>query len=510
MDAFLIAISHIFSVEALLLLSAGCLVALVLGILPGLSSTEAMIILLPFTFTLGLNDSMVLLSAAYASAFVGGALTSIVFGIPGTSTGLATVLDGHPLHLQGRTIYAVSVAATTSALAGLLSLAAVVALLPVIEPLSLLFGPAEWFAFVMLGLVILAFSTEGAFLRGLISAGLGLLLSTVGLGVITGFPRYTFGYVDLWGGVPIIAAFVGLYPLAEAFDMALKRSGGALSGDQADTERKSRSRHKGQLREGFIDTLIHTPKWVFGALVGWLVGIIPGVGGTLANTLGYLLVRETTRDNSKFGKGDVRGLIGSESANNASVGGALIPALALGIPGSLNTAILLGVFMINGVHPGTNIFSENLDVTWIILLSVALATLMSSAIVMGGGWRLVSIIASLQPRMIAPIIMFIGFVAALLARGNPVDLFFAGALGVLGLAMKRYGFSRISFVIALMLGSLVESAFFQALAIGRGSYGIFVQSVTSILIWVAIGGCLALHVQRVRSRRDIGGGEAQR
>jgi putative tricarboxylic transport membrane protein len=514
MDAFLAAMSHIASVEALILVSAGCVLALILGILPGLSSTEALVILLPFTFVLGLNDSMVLLSAAYASAFVGGALTSIVFGIPGTSTGLATVLDGHPLHLQGRTIYAVSVAATASALAGLLSLLLVVALLPVIEPLSLLFGPAEWFAFVVLGLVVLAFSTEDAFLRGLISAGLGLLLSTIGLGVITGFPRYTFGFTQLWGGIPIVAAFVGLYPLAEAFDMALGRSGGAPNRDQPRDQTANRrslpSRHQGQLWEGFVDTITHSSKWVFGGLIGWLVGVIPGVGATLANTLGYLLVRETTRDKSKFGKGDVRGLIGSESANNGSVGGALVPALALGIPGSLNTAILLGVFMINGVQPGTNVFAENLDVTWIILISVALATLMSSGIVIGGGWRLVLIVTSLQPRMIAPVIMFIGFVAVLLARGNPIDLFFAGGLGVLGLAMKRYGFSRISFVIALMLGSLVESAFFQSLAIGRGSYAIFVQSTTSILIWLAIGACLVLHVRRIRTGRRHGDGRAAR
>ena len=250
--------------------------------------------------------------------------------------------------------------------------------------------------------------------------------------------------------------------------------------------------------DGIKDTMIHTPQWIFGGLIGWLVGVIPGVGATLANMLGYLLVRETSKDKSRFGRGDVRGLIGSESANNGSVGGALVPALALGIPGSLNTAILLGVFMINGVQPGTNVFSENLDVTWVILIGVALATLLSSAIVIGGGWRLVSVVTRLQPRIIAPVIMFIGFVAVLLARGNPIDLFFAAGLGALGLAMKRYGFSRISFVIALMLGSLVESAFFQALAIGRGSVGVFFNSVTSMLIWAGIVACIVLHVRRLR------------
>ena len=498
MDAFFTAIVHFTTLESFLLLLAGCILALCLGILPGLSSTEAMIILLPFTFTLDLNSSMILLSAAYASAFVGGALTSIVFGIPGTSTGLATPLDGHPLHLKNKTVYAVSVAASSSACAGLLSLLIVVILLPVIEPLSLLFGPAEWFAFVVLGLVILAFSSEGSFEKGLISAGLGLLLSAVGLGVVTGMPRFTLGLTDLWGGIPIVAAFVGLYPLTEAFDMALRGHKDTKIDVQNSRKINSSPAQEGQILEGITDTMIYTPKWILGAIIGWLVGVIPGVGGTLANMLGYLVIRETSKNKRKFGKGDVRGLIGSESANNASVGGALVPALALGIPGSLNTAILLGVFMINGVQPGTNVFSENLDVTFIILIGVAAATLLSSAIVMCGGWRLVDLISRMSTRLIAPGIMFIGFVAVLLARGNPFDLVIAGVLTLVGLAMKRNGFSRISFVIALMLGSLVESAFFQSLAIGRGSYGIFLESTTSIIIWFVVFLCLVLHFSKMR------------
>ncbi len=491
MDAFLAAAAELTTSQGLLLLLLGASLALVLGVLPGLSSTEAMVILLPFTFALNLNESMVLLSAAYASAFVGGALTSIVFGIPGTSTGLATVFDGHPLHLQGRTIYAVSVASYSSALGGLLSLLMVVALLPVIEPLSLLFGPAEWFAFVILGLVILAFSTEGAFLRSLISAGLGLLLSAIGLSVLAGSPRYTYGLTELWGGVPIVAAFVGLYPMTEALGMAMRRNASPAAEGPA-TEETSRS-WRGETRAGLRDTLRHGPTVALSGAVGWLVGVIPGVGGVLANTLGYLVTKQVSRGNETFGKGDVRGLIGSEAANNGSVGGALVPALALGIPGSLNTAILLGVFMINGVQPGTNVFSENLNVTWLILLSVAVATILSSAIVLLGGWRIVSVIARLDPMLIAPTIIFLGCMAVILSRGNPTDLVFAAVMTGIGLAMKRYGYSRISLVIALMLGSLVESSFFQALAIGRGSFAVFVQSPTSLILWSVVVLCLILH-----------------
>lgn len=496
MSEFLVAAQQLFTIGNLSLLLMGCVLALVLGILPGLSSTEAMIILLPFTFSLGLNESMVLLSAAYASAFVGGSLTSIIFGIPGTSTGLATMLDGHPLHKQGRTIYAVAVASYSSAFAGLFSLAIVVVLLPVMEPVSLMFGPPEWFAFVMLGLVVLALSSESGFLRCLIAAGLGLLLGVIGLSVVTGFPRFTMGITGLWGGIPIVAAFVGLYPMTEAIGMILKNAPPVDRKELDATAFEVRNNATVQLREGLSDTIKHTPTWTLAGFVGWIVGVLPGVGGVLANLMGYLIVRETARNNENFGKGDVRGLIASEASNNGSVGGALVPALALGIPGSLNTAIMLGVFMINGVQPGTNIFTKNLDTTWLILMSVAIATVLSSAIVLMGGWRLVSLVARVRPVIIAPMIIFLGCMAVILARGNPFDLVFVALMTVVGVAMKAYSFSRISLVIALMLGALVESSFFQALAIGRGSYTVFVSSPTSLLIWAAVLGCILLNVIR--------------
>ena len=492
MEELAASLSIVITSKGLLLILAGCLVALLLGMLPGLSSTEAMIMLLPFSYSLNLHESMLLLSSAYASAFVGGALTSIVFGIPGSSTGLATVFDGHALHRSGKTIYAVTVASVSSAVAGLLALGVVVLLMPIMEPLSLLFGPPEWFAFVLFGLVVLAFSDESNFTRGLISAGLGLLAGTVGMAVMTAEPRYTLGISDLWGGIPIIAAFVGLYPLAEAFGMMKKKT--------KPSEQKSlKATHleKGQVLEGCKDCARHGDKIIIGGATGWIIGIIPGVGATLANILAYLLVKSTSKNNENFGKGDVRGLIAAESANNGSVGGALVPALALGIPGSLNTAILLGVFLINGIQPGANVFAENLDVTWSILIAVAAGTILASVIVMAGGWRVVSLVSKLRPETIAPIIIVISCIAVLLARNNPFDLGLAVVFAILGILMQRFSFSRISFVIALMLGPLIESSYFQSLSIGRGSYEVFVSSPMSLILWTVIALAVGLHFVRL-------------
>jgi putative tricarboxylic transport membrane protein len=403
MDALQAAVAFATTPTGLFLIASGCLVALLMGMLPGLSGTEALIVVLPFTFHLNLTESMLLLSSAYASAYIGGALTSIVFGIPGTATSMATVFDGHPLHKQGRTVYAVTVASTASAAGGVLSLAIVILLMSVIEPLSLLFGPAEWFAFVVFGFVALAFSNDARFVRVLVSAGLGFLLASIGLSIVTATPRFTFGMPELWGGIPIVAAFIGLYPLTEAISMALDRSPppAAIPGG-ADT--RPVARHAGEVGHGIRDTFRHGGVLASTSLLGWIVGVIPGVGATLANMLGYLFARGIARDQSRFGKGDIRGLIGAESSNNASVGGALVPALALGIPGSLNTAILLGVFMLNGVQPGTNIFRDNLDVTWSILIAVAASTLLASTLIILGGWRMIALIARVRARSIAPVI----------------------------------------------------------------------------------------------------------
>lgn len=485
----------------LVILVGACALSFIMGLLPGLSATEAMIILLPFSFAMELNQSMIMLSSAYAAGFVGGSITSIIFGIPGSATNLTTMLDGHALHKQGRTIFAVSAASTASVFAGLLSLVLVVLLMPLMEPISLLFGPAEWFAFVIFGLVVLSFSGDVQPLRGLVSGALGLLAGTIGLSVVNGVPRYTFGIVDLWGGIPIIPAFIALYPLTEALWMATGREAKMAPGG-AEGSGTELLRSKGQVLEGIVETFRRTDTVLFAGAMGWLIGIIPGVGATLANILGYYVVKDMARDKSQFGKGDIRGLIAAESSNNSSIGGALIPCLALGIPGSIATAVLLGVFMINGVQPGSNIFSENLTVTWVIILAIALSTIISSGFVLAGAWRIAKVVGRLSPYSVAPMIVFIGFVSVILVRHNPADLIFAAALTVLGYLMKLYGFSRMSFVIALMLGPIVENSFFQALSIGRGSYTIFFSSVISWLIWGSVAGCFLLHLRRMIRESD--------
>ncbi len=496
-ETFSAALAITTTPEGLFLIGLGCVVAFILGVMPGLSSTEGMIILLPFTFSLSLNESMMLLCSAYAAGFVGGSVTSIILGIPGSSVNLATMLDGHPLHRQGRTSYAISLVAVSSGVGGIASILLVIVLLPVMQPISLLFGPVEWLAFVLLGLVVLSLSGETSMMRGFFSAGLGLLAGTVGLSVVAGVPRYTMGVTELWGGIPIIAAFIGLYPIAEAVFMAASRP--RAIGETNDGTIQAQGSHGRQVIEGARDTFRHGKTLSISTILGWFIGVIPGVGATFANFMAYMVIKGISRDKSRFGKGDPRGLIAAEAANNATVGGALIPTLALGIPGSLNTAILLGVFMLNGVQPGANIFTANLEVTWVILLSTVIATLLASGMALCIGGRAIAAICRIQLANIVPMIVFISCLAVLLARGNPFDLFLAFGLGAIGVLMKIFRLSRLSFVIALMLGPLMESSFFQALSLGRGSYVIFFQSTVAVVIWALIVICIGFYAASRRA-----------
>lgn len=499
MEAFFDALGAIFSWQGMFLLWSATILALIMGMLPGLSSTECMLILLPFTFSLGLGSSMILLNAAYGAGFIGGAVTSIMFGIPGSSTSIATVLDGYPMRQQGRAMEALGAANVASLLGGLFALVIVACLMPLMGPASLLFGPPEWFVFVLFGLVVLAFAGEGTFGRAIVSAALGILAGCIGLSSVTGSARFSLGSSFLWGGIPIIPAFIGLYPFAEAMDLAFAKF------EQGDEKGASaRTAFRDQMR-GALRTFQNLGHVVQGTLTGWFIGVVPGVGGTLANMMGYIIAKQSSKHPESFGKGNVAGVIASEAANNASTAGALIPALALGIPGSLNTAVLLGLFLINGIQPGTNVFEHNLGITWVILLSVAFSTLFSALIVLFGGWQIVRFTTKVNMKIVVLVVVVLGCIATYLSRTNIGDLFVALLLALIGIGMKRYNFSRISFIIALMLADLFETSFFQSLSIGRGSYSIFFKGPVVLTLWTltaAVGGYFCWNAVKARARRQ--------
>lgn len=487
-----------FGIHAQMLMLFGGIVALIMGLLPGLSGTEAMLLLLPFTYRMNLKEAMFIMMSAYAAAFVGGAVTGIFFGVPGSSTNITTVFDGYSMTRKGRAFEALGAASMSSAIGGIISILLVVILMPWIVPVSLLFGPPEWFVFVVFGLVVLSMAGEGKFIRALLSGFLGLLVSCVGMSGITGDIRFTFGSTYLWGGITVIPAFIGLYPIAEAIDITFMQK---LSLVNENVHKITSKTQISQLFKGSIETFVKVRAWLLSSIIGWFIGVIPGVGGALANMMGYVLVKETSRDRETFGQGNIEGVIGAEAANNASTGGALIPTLALGIPGSLNAVILLGIFLLHGIQPGTNVFEKHLDVTWIIILAAAWGTVFGSLVITASGWKLASIIYKIDIKMISPIIILVGSIAAYLARNNIVDVILAYIFAIVGYAMKHFQFSRLAFIIALMLGGLFESSYFQAMAIGRGSFKIFIKSPITIILWSLI--IIIIVVEILRAKKNL-------
>lgn len=508
MDAFFESLMYTIKLNSIFLLVIGTVISFVFGLLPGLSGTEAMLLMLPFTFGMELNDAMLLLLSAYAASFVGGSITSIMFGVPGSPSSVTTCFDGFPLRKQGKAFYAIGAAASSSAFGGLFSLILVALLMPLMLTISLMFGPPEWFGVILFGLFVLAFAEEGRFARSLSSGLLGILISFMGLSTVTGDLRYTFGIPFLWGGIAAVPVFLGFYPLAEAVNLTFtKLPQQDLLADKQNVESDS-TISKQNLSQMFAGACVPFKKFramFLGSLIGWIIGVIPGVGGALANTMGYVLVKQTSKNPETFGKGNIEGIIGAETANNASVGGALIPCLAVGIPGSLNTAILLGVLLIHGVKPGTNVFAEHIGTTWIIILAAAFGTILSSLITILIAGKIGARVLKIEIKIIIPIIVMVSSIAAYTVRNQPMDILVAYIFAFIGYAFKRYHFSRLTFVVAIMLGSVFESSYFQALAIGRGTYKSFYESpvLIAILIIMILFGVYVVFRSRIKKRYSI-------
>jgi len=457
------------------LLIAGVLIGTLFGILPGLSGPQAIVLLLPLTIGLDLGNALVLLIATQAGTYFAGSLTSILVGIPGTPVNAATILDGHPLARQGKAGMAIGASGTASALGGILGAAFLMLIIPFAQNLLLAFSYEEFFALGLLGISLISVLGEDKG-KAAIAACAGLLLGTIGFDPLVTLTRFGFGSEYLWDGIKIIPASIGLFGIAEAIDLFLKKKSvaeveiiGGLKG----------------VWKGIISVFQHFSVFLRGSLIGLVVGIIPGIGASVAQFVAYAGAKAVAKDKGSFGKGDIRGVIGPEASNNAKDGGALVPTLIFGIPGSVDTAILLGVFMIHGVAPGLKMMTQTPEIPAAVVMTLAISNIV--AVVFG---------LSLAPQIIkmtkipgsvlgAPIMAF-AMLGAYAAEGVFGDVIVTFILGVLGYYMKRSGFSRVCLIIGLLLGEVVERNFRQSFMIS-GISGFFVRPISLfLLITVAV------------------------
>ena len=489
----------ILTVQNLLLLGAGVIMGMVVGVMPGLGPSAGLAILLPLTFTLDPTGAIVMLAAVYYGAMYGGTITSVLINTPGESATVASTFDGYPLAKQGRAGPALVMAAVASFVAGTIGAVLISIAAPVTASVAASFGPPELFLVVVLGLLTLIVIVGKNRMLGALSALIGFGIATVGIDVGGGAQRYTFGSVELINGIDFIPVAIGLFGVGEILHTLWR--GGHLE-KLAYFSVSSRSRGFWPTRKDYSES---RGSMLRGSFLGFFVGTAPGAGATVASLMSYNLEKSISRTPERFGKGAMQGLVGPEAANNAASAGAMVPLLTLGIPGSASTAVLIGGFLMWGLQPGPLLMEQNPEFAWGLIASMYLGNVMLLLVNIFCIPAFASI-ARVPFRMLAPIIIVVCIVGTFTVNGSIIEVAIMLACGVLGFFMRRFGMSPAALVIALVLGPLAEETLRQTMIISGGTFGIFVERTTSLVLLVVIATMVmvplaAPHVRRlVRAR----------
>jgi putative tricarboxylic transport membrane protein len=475
-DLLLNAIQDIAHVQTLLFLLLGVMFGLIFGVIPGLGGTTALAILMPLTFGMTAIDAFAMSGGIMGAVAMGGAISAILLNTPGTAPNAATTLDGFPLAKQGRAAEAIGAAATASPLGGLFGVITLLMVLPVAKELILLFGPPEFFLLAVFGLITISLSDSSNLLKGLIAAGVGLMLAFVGYDTVTGGERFSFGSDYLFDGIPLVPALVGLFGVTEMIHLSI--TGGTVAGDAGKV-----SLHG--VMKGVRATFKHWKVVIRGSLIGTIIGAVPGVGGTVATFIAYSTTKRADPHPETFGTGRIEGVIAPESANNAKDSGALLPTLAFGIPGSAEMAVFLGILVLHGMQPGPMMLLNNEREIYALIIALTLSAVFSAII----GITLVrwlAMITMVKGQFLAPIVIAVSLVGTYAIDSRPGDVVIAALLGILGYLMLRFNYPRLPLVIALVLGETAERGFLQSMMIGHDDWGIFIATPTSIIMVLLI------------------------
>ncbi len=490
LEALASSLALVFSWPAFGYLMLGVVLGMWTGSVPGLGGIVALVVILPFTFGLDPVPAMALLLGLWAVTSTSDTIISVMLGIPGTTASQATIMDGYPLARMGQAERALGAAFTVSAIGGVVGALILAVSLPVVSMLIKSFGSPELFMLGVLGLTMVGALSGKSIYKGLAAAALGLFISSIGLAEIIAVPRYAFNSLYLMDGIPLIPAVLGLFAIPELLDLAVRdRSISYVTQEEAGPE--------GSLMAGVRDAFEH--RWLAFrcSVMGTYIGLLPGLGASIVDWIAYGYAVQTAKDSSRFGKGDIRGVIAPEAANNAIKGGALIPTVAFGIPGSLGTAIVMGALIMQGLRPGPNMLNENLDVTFSLVWMLVIANVVAACLLMF--WvKQVAKIAFLPGHLIVPAVVSFVFLGAWLAGGTIGDWVVCLTLGCIGLAMKRGGWPRPPLVLALILGSILENSY-QISVQAHGGVSWLYQRPIVLVIMAVIVVTIVMTVRRLKS-----------
>lgn len=473
---------HLVSFQNLALIVAGTVAGMVIGALPGLTATMAVALLVPFTFNMDPVGGLVLLGSIYMGAIYGGCFSAILINTPGTPSSIGTTFDGYPMARQGRGEEAVIGATVGSAVGGVFGVICLIFLSPLLADIALRFGPAEYFWVGVFGITIISSLSSGAFLKGMTGAAFGILVSTIGIAPVGGDVRFTFGSPAMQAGVDLIVILIGLFCIPELLNLVFQSSSGKKSIDY--------KRGKGVLSTTVRRVFAMPGNLLRSSIIGTVVGILPGAGGSIANLVSYNEAKRAAKHPEEFGTGKLDGVVATETANNAVVGGGLIPLLTLGIPGAPPDAIIYGALMMQGLRPGPELFAEHADITYTFMLGVGLSALVMVPVGLYGGRLLARFVSRLPVRYLVPGIAILTIVGSYAIRNNFLDVMLMLGFGVAGYVMRWLGFGAAPIVLGLILGPIMETGLVQANLMGAAYthswYALFVNPLSWILIGLSL------------------------
>jgi putative tricarboxylic transport membrane protein len=476
----------------------GCLVGTLIGVLPGVGPISGVALLVPLTFALKLppESALILLAGIYYGAMYGGSTTSILLNIPGETSSVVTTLDGNQLARQGKAGPALAMAAWGSFIAGTLSILALMWLGPWLAQVAIRFGPAEYFALMIFGFSTLSALAGRNMAKALAATALGLMLATVGQDPQSGISRFTFGLLPLEDGMDFLVVAIGLFAVSEVLMLLQEPETGGVPSQIG--------RIYLSLREfmGSLVTILRS------SVLGFFIGVLPGAGASIASFVAYTVEKRLLGSRGFFGKGDLRGVAAPESANNAAAGGALIPLLTLGLPGSGTTAIMLGALISLGVTPGPQMFQTHPQVVWGLIASMYVGNavlLILNLPLVGLFVRLLSI----PQWFLIPAVLAISFIGVYAVNNNPFDLLLMAAFGLLGFLMRKFDFPLAPVLLGLVLGYLMEINLRRALSISNGDLGYLFSSPIAVGLWILAGVSLLAPwiIGRFTNRTQLGSDE---
>lgn len=475
-EAFLQGAGTVFHPVILLGIFLAVVIGLVIGVMPAIGGMVAAALFLPFVYQMPPDLALSFMVALIAVVYTSGSITTILLGIPGTAPNAATLIDGFPMNQKGEGGRAIGAAVASSTFGGIISVFFALVMIPLVKPIIMTFRAPEMFMVVLMGLSFLAVIAKGSPIKGMISGLLGILLALAGFQGLTGVYRFTFGLEFLFDGIDIIAVALGLFAVAEMIDMI-------VSGKTTIAKRETRYGMKAVL-QGVRD--VWTYKWLLlrSTVIGYLIGVIPGVGADAAMFIAYGQAKHTCKDPDQFGKGCVEGVIAPESANNAKEAGSLLTTMTFGIPGSAVMAILMGGFLLVGITPGPTMIQENLPLVFTLLIGIAVANAIAGFISILVAPQLMKI-SSVHIDYLFVAVPTLVFVGTYITVTSVFNLFTAIGFGILGFAMKRLEYSRAALVLGFVLGELFE--FYLARSLKIFGWTFFMSPASLIMLAIIVG-----------------------